>query len=254
MPQSSHLSCGNEEKVPQVLTAWGGQEEVEENPTRQAFSDTFEAAALAATFTGGFEPASFSGAGMTAPSTNAINGHLDARQSGIVYTPPTYSDHVAVVCHFKFEADEERGQGGGEELAKDKGTKECQPHRAQKSLAGFFGGGGGGWGGGAGKKSSMFATSAVKAKGKEGSNNSLFKNSRASNASCGGEAGGAKKKKSVFKTTTVGNKRGKHNSEKTLSSFYPVKKRKSHVPNVTFGRDQQAEPEDKEDNGGTEGV
>ncbi|GMH60310.1 hypothetical protein TrRE_jg13500 [Triparma retinervis] len=116
---------------------------------------------------------------------------------------------------------------------------------------GFFGGGGGGCGGGAGKKSSMFATSAVKAKGKESSKNSIFKNSRASNASCRGEAGGAKKKKSVFKTTSVGNKR---NSEKTLSSFYPVKKRKSQVTNVMFGRDQQAEPEDKEDNGGTEGV
>jgi hypothetical protein len=225
MPQSLHLSCGNEEKVPQVLKAWGGQEEVEENPTRQAFSDTFEAAALAATFTGGFEPASFSGAGMTAPSTKAIHGHLDARQSGIIYTPPTYSDHVAVVCHFKFEADEEGEQGGGKELAKDKGTKECQPHRAQKSLAGFFGGGGGGCGGGAGKKSSVFATSAAKAKGKESSNNSLFKNSGARDASCGGEEGGAKKKKSVFKTTSVGNKRGKPNSKNTLSSF--VKKRKS---------------------------
>ena len=139
MPQSLHLSCGNEEKVPQVLKAWGGQEEVEENPTRQAFSDTFEAAALAATFTGGFEPASFSGAGMTAPSTKAIHGHLDARQSGIIYTPPTYSDHVAVVCHFKFEADVAGGQGGGRNSQRTRGQRSAShtgPKKAWRDSSG----------------------------------------------------------------------------------------------------------------------
>ena len=133
-PGTLGLSCGNEEVLPRMMESWGG------DGGRTAFENTFEAATLAATFSGGFVPASFAGGGMTAPDRKSLNGQFDKNQSGIIYTPPTYSDHCGVVCYLRLkgvEVDEGKEQGG-------KSTKECQPHKAQKSLMGFFGGGGGG--------------------------------------------------------------------------------------------------------------
>ncbi|GMH67717.1 hypothetical protein TrST_g4984 [Triparma strigata] len=117
------LSCGNEKAIPAVVE------------DRGAYADTFEAATAAATFSGAFVAAPFNGAGMgsSQPPAKAIVDQFEKSRSGIIYTPPMFSDHLAVVAKLYFqERAEERS------LASDKATKACQPHKTQKSLTGFF--------------------------------------------------------------------------------------------------------------------
>ena len=72
---------------------------------------------------------------------SALIAQFDESQSGIIYTPPTFSDHLAVVCDLVFDA---LGEGREKrKLGNDKETKLCQPHKAQRRLASFFGGGAG---------------------------------------------------------------------------------------------------------------
>ena len=76
---------------------------------------------------------------MTTPNDEALQSQFDQQQSGVIYTPPTYSDHVAVVCHLEFPTDCSAADLNKKiQPLKDKATKECQPHKAQQSLSGFF--------------------------------------------------------------------------------------------------------------------
>ncbi|GMI19289.1 hypothetical protein TeGR_g5827, partial [Tetraparma gracilis] len=116
------------------------------------FADTNEAAAAAATFTGGFEPAPTTGGGMGSASKAGVLSQFSQAQEqcGIIYTPPQYSDHLAVTAIFQFPP--AFFPSGAD--AKLKGSAATQPHLAQKTLFDAFGGGGG-----AKKKSSVFASS-----------------------------------------------------------------------------------------------
>ena len=121
------LGCGDPKKLGALLERRG--------VNREEFENTFEAAAAAATFTGGFLPAPTTGGGMAEASKAALLSQFDHTQNeGIVYTPPQYSDHLAVHATFDVPAgffpvgDAARLVDGG-------GT---QPHRAQKTLFDAF--------------------------------------------------------------------------------------------------------------------
>ena len=80
-----------------------GDASLASSPPPPGFSDTFSAASLAATFSGAYAPAPFTGSGMGA---NHVPGKALLSQfddGGIVYTPPTFSDHLGVVCDFELE-------------------------------------------------------------------------------------------------------------------------------------------------------
>jgi hypothetical protein len=117
------------------------------------------------------------------------------------------------VCYLRLkgvEVDEGKEQGG-------KSTKECQPHKAQKSLMGFFGGGGGGGGGlGGRKKTNPFASiTAGGGASKNKGGNGIFGGKR-------GE-GGKAPSKSLFATTN-GVKMKKRSNEATLAFVKSKKK------------------------------
>lgn len=94
-----------------------------------------EAAFHAATASGMFKGSSFEGGGIAAASQTALDTQFGTAHTGIVYTPPSYSDHIATSIFFNdsfvntsLELDES-----------DAATKKAQPHKKQKSIASFFG-------------------------------------------------------------------------------------------------------------------
>jgi exodeoxyribonuclease III len=93
------------------------------------------AALCAATANGRFQPVSFEGGGMIEPSQEAIDTQFGEAHTGMIYTPPSFSDHIAIslllddICtSSELVLDE-----------KDSATKKAQPHKSQKSIASFFG-------------------------------------------------------------------------------------------------------------------
>ena len=55
-----------------------------------------EAALCAATAGGKFQAVSFEGGGIIEPSQHALDSQFGERHSGLIYTPPSFSDHIAV--------------------------------------------------------------------------------------------------------------------------------------------------------------
>jgi len=99
--------------------------------------DSPAAARTAATLGGLSQPTPFAGGGMQALQEDEYLTHLRAKSkgqsSGIIYTPPQLSDHVAVSlllrgCHADPVA-------GGQ---RDAATQRCQPHRAARRITDFF--------------------------------------------------------------------------------------------------------------------
>uniref|UniRef100_A0A7S1BYX7 Endonuclease/exonuclease/phosphatase domain-containing protein n=2 Tax=Corethron hystrix TaxID=216773 RepID=A0A7S1BYX7_9STRA len=91
------------------------------------------AAAIAATANGQFQEASLLGGGMPAASRTAIETQFGPDHTGIVYTPPTYSDHVAVSLLFKKEF-----RPASSDNISISSKKDAQPHRSQPSISSFF--------------------------------------------------------------------------------------------------------------------
>lgn len=92
------------------------------------------AALCAATANGAFKPVSFEGEGIVAPSQDALDTQFGTPHTGIVYTPPSFSDHVGVsllvddaCCPRDLTLNEH-----------DSATRKAQPHKAQTSIASFF--------------------------------------------------------------------------------------------------------------------
>ena len=104
-----------------------------------------DAAALSATTASGlFEGGGYGGGIATAPRRALDSQFLGGPHTGIVYTPPSYSDHVAISLLMKEGFGEEyckTADGGGLELGTDPETKKAQPHKKQRSIASFFGSG-----------------------------------------------------------------------------------------------------------------
>ena len=99
-----------------------------------------EAALLAATAGGLFEPPSFSGGGVAVATKRAMDTQFGPAHSGMIYTPPSYSDHIAISLLMKSSFRDFVGQLS---LGSDSSTKKSQPHKKQRSISSFFSAGGG---------------------------------------------------------------------------------------------------------------
>jgi len=98
------------------------------------FSDK-DKALRAATANFKFKEITLESKGLAAPNDfDAIQLHTKhSPHTGIIYTPPEFSDHVAVSVLIK------RPTGFKEmTISDDKSTKECQPHKKQTSITSFF--------------------------------------------------------------------------------------------------------------------
>jgi hypothetical protein len=127
------LPCGNPNKLPQPLSI--------------AYADTAAAAISAATYSGELKAAP---KGINDPSLAVIRSQFEQTNStGIVYTPPTFSDHAAIICFLRvpktalqewwvatLEAKPVLSDAESEALDAEeaKASKACQPHKAQSTL------------------------------------------------------------------------------------------------------------------------
>ncbi len=108
-------------------------------PTNKDFN-TEEAAFHAATASGKFQGASFDGGGIVESSQNILDSQFGEDHTGIIYTPPSYSDHVAVSLLLDEDWDRQYCQNNTLVLnGKCPKTKKTQPHKAQMSISSFFG-------------------------------------------------------------------------------------------------------------------
>ena len=117
-----------------------------------------EAAAWACTEGGRWVAAPVEGGGIQDDPEETYTCQFRAPSSGILYTPPQYSDHIGVSVLLELGEEEDRRRRGEEpgegrddgrkeeeeEFWKNaqKSMKETQPHKTQRKLKDFFGGGG----------------------------------------------------------------------------------------------------------------
>jgi len=128
------------------------------------FALSEEAALRAATANGAFQGASFLGGGIASASRKILDTQFGPPHSGIVYTPPSYSDHVGVSLLLTqeptFNNDNESKNGNKKHSFQDENedttrmmklvqnefilndkdakTKKSQPFKAQKSIMNYF--------------------------------------------------------------------------------------------------------------------
>jgi len=95
-----------------------------------------EAALSAAIANGLFEPGSFAGGGIAVATKRALDSQFGEAHTGMIYTPPSYSDHIAVSLLMK---ESFRDLIGSLDLLNDALTRKSQPHKKQRSIASFFG-------------------------------------------------------------------------------------------------------------------
>lgn len=97
-----------------------------------------EAAALcAATANRRFEPVSFEGGGIIEASQSALDTQFGTPHTGIIYTPPSFSDHTAISLLLDDSCCE--GVDSTKLNEQDPDTRKAQPHKSQKSIISFFG-------------------------------------------------------------------------------------------------------------------
>ena len=92
-----------------------------------------ESALLAAVAFGMWRPAPIDGSGISEGSEAAYASMVRPPHTGIVYTPPDWSDHVAVSALLQTNDAETKLQ-----LQSDAATRECQPHTKQKKIVDLF--------------------------------------------------------------------------------------------------------------------
>jgi len=98
-----------------------------------------EAALLAATASGLFVPGTFAGGGIADATKRALDTQFAGKaHSGMIYTPPSYSDHIAVSLLMKNSFGVECAGNGELSLGGDASTRKAQPHKKQRSVASFF--------------------------------------------------------------------------------------------------------------------
>jgi len=96
-----------------------------------------EEAALAATTANGlFQPVSFEGGGISEAPMEALNSQFGPQHSGMIYTPPSFSDHIAVSLLLDDSILPKRDLVLNQT---DAATKHAQPHKSQPSITSFFG-------------------------------------------------------------------------------------------------------------------
>lgn len=94
-----------------------------------------EAALMACTSNGMFQAPSFSGGGIAQVSKRALDSQFGPPHTGMIYTPPSYSDHIAISLLMKESFNANAGQLT---LQSNASTKKSQPHKKQKSMMSFL--------------------------------------------------------------------------------------------------------------------
>ena len=94
-----------------------------------------EAALMACTSNGMFQPPSFSGGGIGQVSKRALDSQFGEPHTGMIYTPPSYSDHIAISLLMKKSFNDVVGQLT---LQSNAPTRKSQPHKKQKSMMSFL--------------------------------------------------------------------------------------------------------------------
>lgn len=117
-----HLQKGNVE----TLRCCGGDEQ------EDAFGET--AALRAATANGRYQPASFEGGGIHEVSQETLDTQFGPAHTGMVYTPPSFSDHIGV----SLLLDDDVLPRDLVLNENDAPTRKAQPHKKQKSITSFF--------------------------------------------------------------------------------------------------------------------
>ena len=104
------------------------------------------AALMAATACGLFKSGSFAGGGIASATRRALDTQfVGVPHSGMIYTPPSYSDHIAVSLLLKDDITLNHhtiDSSNKLELMNDASTRKAQPHKRQRSISSFFSSGG----------------------------------------------------------------------------------------------------------------
>eukprot|EP00977_Amphora_coffeiformis_P010834 scaffold2536_cov169-Amphora_coffeaeformis.AAC.27 len=106
--------------------------EDEENKKPDCNSE--EMALRAATAGGMFQPVSFEGGGITEASQRTLDTQFGPPHTGMIYTPPSYSDHIGVSVYL-----DDSIVSQNLTLKSDVTTRKAQPHKIQRTIASFFG-------------------------------------------------------------------------------------------------------------------
>mmetsp|Transcript_10636 Transcript_10636/g.25600 ORF Transcript_10636/g.25600 Transcript_10636/m.25600 type:complete len:583 (-) Transcript_10636:81-1829(-) len=93
------------------------------------------AALSAATANGMYRPVSFAGGGIMDASQTTLDTQFGIPHTGHIYTPPSFSDHIAVSVLF----DDSICSQNLELRANDKSTRASQPHKKVRSINSYFG-------------------------------------------------------------------------------------------------------------------
>jgi hypothetical protein len=94
-----------------------------------------ESAALCvATANGGFQAVSFQGGGIIESSQDALDTQFGIPHTGMIYTPPSFSDHTAISLLLNDECISRQLKLDEHDSA----TRKTQPHKSQKSISSFF--------------------------------------------------------------------------------------------------------------------
>lgn len=94
------------------------------------------AALMAATANGMFESGTFAGGGIASAPKSVLDTQFGPTHTGMIYTPPSYSDHIAVSLVFNDRLVSLMGNLILDE--KDAATRRSQPHKKQRSIASFL--------------------------------------------------------------------------------------------------------------------
>jgi hypothetical protein len=92
-----------------------------------------EMALRAATAGGRFQPVSFGGGGIEEASQQTLDTQFGPPHTGMVYTPPSFSDHIAVSALL-----DDSLLPKDLTLQSDAATRKAQPHKVQRTLGSFF--------------------------------------------------------------------------------------------------------------------
>lgn len=103
--------------------------------TGQHDPDSENAAFCAATADGQFQAVSFQGGGIVESSMATLNTQFGVPHTGMIYTPPSFSDHIAI----SMLLDDACCAGNLKLAANDRTTKAAQPHKKVRPIHSYFG-------------------------------------------------------------------------------------------------------------------
>lgn len=137
---------GVNSSLPEGASACVGPPDISSSSATSAEVE-LKAALHACTAGGKFVPAPMSGGGIPEAHASAYEAQFELPHTGIIYTPPEYSDHVAVsillklpedLCTLQESINLDTASGRWKEVSKDSKTSETQPFLKQSSIKSHF--------------------------------------------------------------------------------------------------------------------